>query len=150
VCVKQSSHESIICFCAFCRLLSLGYTTYEIAEAILITCEARREWILSLQNKSWDNYFAIAERATRNLKKMMGKAPSSRNLMKMMGKDPQRAATKRDSNKVASPSSNNKYEIVLLLSITSAKDLDAWALKCSQRHDQEKRVSAGKGRIVST
>jgi hypothetical protein len=114
----------------------LGYTLYEIADAVLITCEARREWSLSLQNKKWGNFFAIAETASRNLKKLTGK-------------DPQRAATTRDSNKVASPPLTQNEQILLLLTIKSARDLDVWAFNFSPRQDQEKQVSVGKGKRVS-
>mmetsp|Transcript_14296 Transcript_14296/g.39407 ORF Transcript_14296/g.39407 Transcript_14296/m.39407 type:complete len:211 (-) Transcript_14296:792-1424(-) len=53
-------------------LLALGYTMEDIATAALDTQKARQERIISLENKKWDRFSAIAESASRKLKKIVG------------------------------------------------------------------------------
>jgi len=44
----------------------------DIATAALDTQKARQERIISLENKKWDRFSAIAESASRKLKKIVG------------------------------------------------------------------------------
>lgn len=54
------------------RLLAMGYSVHDIADAAIATQRARFERALSLQNRKWDSFNAIGEQVSRKLRRMVG------------------------------------------------------------------------------